>query len=172
MGGADIVVQREVLFKWSAYALCAALLQFLRTLVLGNLTLWGALPFLPPILLTCIASQEEMRSATIFGTVFGIVCDLTLSAPFPCLYTISFTLSALLIALLSEKVFQNYFLRTLSGTIVSFLITDLLCMLAFALSGDAAFSPMLSLAVRETVVSLPFFAVYPLFFLIRRFFTY
>lgn len=166
------MVQREVLFKWSAYALCAALLLFLRALILGGVTVWGVLPFLPPVLLTCVASQEEMRSAVIFGTVFGVFCDLTVSAPFPCLYTISFTLSALLIALLSEKVFPNYFLRAFSGVIVTFLITDLLCMLALALPDGAAFSPMLSLAAREAVVSLPFLAVYPLFFLIRRFFTY
>lgn len=166
------MTDRELLFKWSAYALCAALLLFLRTLALGTLTLWGALPFLPPILLTCVASLEEMRSAAIFGTVFGVFCDLTLSTPFPCLYTLAFTLSALLTAYLASTVFQNYFLRALSGTVVTFLITDLLCMLALAISGGAAFLPMLSLAARETAASLPFLAVYPLFVLIRRFFTY
>ena len=170
--GADGVTDREVLFKWTAYSLCAALLLFLRTLTLGALTLWGVLPFLPPILLVCVASLEEMRSATIFGLSFGIFCDLTLSAPFPCLYTLAFTLSALLTAYLASTVFQNYFLRALSGTILTFLITDLLCMLALALSGGAAFLPMLSLAARETAASLPFLAVYPLFALIRRFFTY
>ena len=166
------MAKREVLFKWIAYALCAAVLLFLRTLMLGTLTFWGVLPFLPPILLTCVTSLEEMRSAAIFGTVFGVFCDLMLSAPFPCLYTLAFTLSALLTAYLSATVFQNYFLRALSGTLLTFLITDLLCMLAHAFSGGAAFLPMLSLAARETAVSLPLLAVYPIFFLIRRFFTY
>lgn len=166
------MAKREVLFKWVVYALCAAVLLFLRTLIPGTLTLWGVLPFLPPILLTCVASLEEMRSAAVFGTVFGVFCDLTLSAPFPCLYTLAFTLSALLTAYLSTTVFQNYFLRALSGTILTFLITDLLSMLALALSDGAAFLPMLSLAARETAVSLPFLLVYPFFALIHRFFTY
>ena len=166
------MAKREVLFKWAAYTLCAVLLLFLRALVPGTLTLWGAMPFLPPILLTCVASLEEMRSAAIFGVAFGAFCDLTLSAPFPCLYTSAFTLSALLTAYLASTVFQNYFLRALSGTVLTFLITDLLCMLALALSGGAAFLPMLSLAARETAASLPLLAVYPLFALIRRFFIY
>ena len=166
------MVQREVLFKWSAYALCAAALLFLRTLFFGGLALWGVMPFLPPVLLTCVASLEEMRSAAIFGLAFGVFCDLTLSSPFPCLYTLAFTLSALLTAYLSVTFFQNYFLRALTGTILTFLITDLLCMLALALSAGAAFLPMLSLSARETAASLPLLAVYPLFALIRRFFTY
>ena len=166
------MAKREVWFKWTAYSLCAAALLFLRALILGGVTFWDVLPFLPPILLTCVASLEELRSAAIFGTVFGIFCDLTLSAPFPCLYTLAFTLSALLTAYLSEKVFQNYFLRAVSGTLLTFLVTDLFCMLVLAVSGVTAFLPMLSLAARETVVSLPFLAVYPLFILIHRFFTY
>ena len=166
------MAKREVLFKWAAYALCAAVLLFLRTLILSTLTVWNVLPFLPPVLLTCVASLEEMRPAAIFGMAFGVFCDLTLSAPFPCLYTLAFTLSALLTAYLSEKVFQNYFLRALFGTALTFLLTDLLCMLALAISGGAAFLPMLSLATRETAVSLPFLLVYPFFALIRRFFTY
>ena len=166
------MAKREVWFKWTAYALCAAVLLFLRTLVLGSLTFWGVLPFLPPILLTCVASLEELRSAAIFGLVFGIFCDLTLSAPFPCLYTLAFTLSALLTAYLSSTVVQNYFLRALFGTALTFLITDLLCMLALAISGGATFPAMLSLAAREEAVSLPFLVVYPLFIVIHRFFTY
>ena len=166
------MAKREVLFKWTAYSLCAAVLLFLRTLIPGILTVWGVLPFLPPILLTCVASLEEMRPAAIFGLIFGVFCDLTLSAPLPCLYTLAFTLSALLTAYLASAVFQNYFLRALSGTVLTFLITDLLCMLALAFSGDTAFLPMLSLAAREMAVSLPFLAVYPLFVLIRGFFTY
>ena len=166
------MAKREVWFKWTAYALCAAALLFLRTLIPGSLTLWGVLPFLPPILLVCVASLEEMRSAAIFGMVFGIFCDLTLSAPFPCLYTLAFPLSALLTAHLSATVFQNRLLRVLFGTAIAFFITDLFCMLALALSCGAALLPMLSLAARETAVSLPLLAVYPLFVLIHRFFTY
>lgn len=166
------MVKREVLFKWTAYALCIVALMFLRMLTLGALTFWDALPFLPPILLVCVASQEEMRSAAIFGLVFGIFCDLTLSAPFPCLYTLAFMPSALLIAYFSSTVSQNPFLRALFGTVLTFALTDLFCMLSLAFSCGTAFLPMLSLAAREAAVSLPFLAVYPFFALIHRFFAF
>ena len=166
------MVKREELFKWAAYVLCAVVLLFLRSLAPGTLTLWGAMPFLPPILLTCIASLEDLRPATVFGVLFGVFCDLTLSAPFPCLYTLAFTVSALLTAYLASTVFQNYFLRIFSGTVLTFFLTDLLCMLALAFSCSAAFLPMLSLAAREAAASLPLLVLYPLFILIHRFFTY
>lgn len=166
------MVKREELFKWIAYIMCNAVLLFLCSLSPNALKLWGVLPFLPPVLLACVASLEDLRPATIYGLIFGVFCDLSLSAPFPCLYTISFTVSALFTAYLASTVFQNYFLRIFSGTVLTFFLTDLLCMLALAVTGSTAFFPMLSLAARETAASLPLLAVYPLFVLIRRFFTY
>ena len=163
---------REITFKWVAYALCTALLLFLHTLFLGGVRIWGVLPFLPPVLLSCVAAQEALRPAALFGLALGVCCDLLFSAPLPCLYTLSFTVSALLTAWLSMKVFQNTVLRALSGTLLTFIVTDLLCMLSFALRADAALVPMLSLAARETAVSLPLLIVFPLYFMIRRFFTF
>ena len=163
---------REITFKWAAYALCTVLLLFLHSLLLGGVRIWGVLPFLPPVLLSCVAAQEGLRPAALFGLIFGACCDLLHTAPLPCLYTVSFTVSALLTAWLSMKVFQNGFLRVLSGTILTFAVTDLLCMLTFALRADAAFVPMLFLAARETAVSLPLLVFSPLYFMIRRFFTF
>ena len=35
--------------KWSFLSGCCLLLAFLRQLFLGSMTVWGALPFLPPV---------------------------------------------------------------------------------------------------------------------------
>ena len=165
------MTKRELTFKWITYALCTLLLMFLRTLLIGNAHLWGVLPFLPPIILACVASLEESASAAVFGLVFGIYCDLLLDAPLPCLYTVSFTLAAMLAVFLSKSVLQQGFVRVFAVTVLTFVVIDFLSMLVLAVRTGAALLPMLSLCVRETLVSCLLLVCYPLFLLIHRFFT-
>lgn len=53
--------------KWTFYALAAAALFFLRRLLLGSMTFFGVIPFLPPVILAVMASFELPRSAVIAG---------------------------------------------------------------------------------------------------------
>lgn len=165
-----MLTRRELAVKWVAYALCTLLLMFLRALLLGNMQFWGVLPFLPPVILACVASLEDSLPATVFALAFGVYCDLLLHAPFPCLYTVSFTLAALA-ALLSKSVLQRGFVRVLALAFLTFLIVNVFNMLFLAAHSGAALLPMLSLCVRETLVSCPLLVCYPLFLLIHRFFT-
>ena len=64
--------------KWTFYALAAAALFFLRRLLLGSMTFFGVIPFLPPVILAVMASFELPRSSVIAGIVFGALCDLVL----------------------------------------------------------------------------------------------
>ena len=161
----------EFACKWSAYALCIFLLLFVRSLLPRSLTPWGVLPFFPPVLLACVVSLEPPRSATVFALVFGVVCDLFFSASLPCLYTLAFPISALLTAYFSSFTLQNRFLRALFGTVLTFLITDALRMLALTLRVQPSFSSMLFLTVRETAVSIPLLLCFPLFVRVHRAFT-
>lgn len=95
--------------KWTFYALAAAALFFLRRLLLGSMTFFGVIPFLPPVILAVMASFELPRSAVIASIVFGALCDLVLPAPFACLYTIAFTLAALLISTVVSNLLQQGF---------------------------------------------------------------
>ena len=125
--------------KWTFYALAAAALFFLRRLLLGSMTFFGVIPFLPPVILAVMASFELPRSSVIAGIVFGALCDLVLPAPFACLYTIAFTLAALLISTVVSNLLQQGFARALLSTVLTFLLVDLLQ--AFALlprSGSTA----------------------------------
>ena len=117
--------------KWTFYALAAAALFFLRRLLLGSMTFFGVIPFLPPVILAVMASFELPRSSVIAGIVFGALCDLVLPAPFACLYTIAFTLAALLISTVVSNLLQQGFARALLSTALTFLLVDLLQ--AFAL---------------------------------------
>lgn len=163
-----MITSRETLFKWAAYALCAAVLLFLRALLLGSLTFWGVLPFFPPVILACVASLEESPSAAIFGIAFGALCDLIYPAPLPCLYTLAFTVSGILTAILARSVIQYGFLRALAGTLLTFSVLSFFHVLTIAPSFGAA----LSLGAREALVSCPLLVCYPLFAGIRRFFTF
>ena len=157
--------------KWSFFADCCMLLALVRQLLLGSLTIWGALPFLPPVILAVIASFEPVRPAVIFGLAYGAVCDLALPAAFPCLYTLAFTLAALLVSSLSSSVLQPGFPRALLMTVVTFFVVDCFNAAAIALRGAGALLPMLSLFVRETLVScLLLVPVYPLLRAVRRIF--
>ena len=165
-------LSQTAILKWTFYALAAAALFFLRRLLLGSMTFFGVIPFLPPVILAVMASFELPRSAVIAGIVFGALCDLVLPAPFACLYTIAFTLAALLISTVVSNLLQQGFARALLSTVLAFLLVDLLQ--AFALlphSGSAAILPMLHLFARETALScLLLVPVYPALRAIRRIF--
>ena len=159
--------------KWTFYALAAAALFFLRRLLLGSMTFFGVIPFLPPVILAVMASFELPRSAVIAGIVFGALCDLVLPAPFACLYTIAFTLAALLISTVVSNLLQQGFARALLSTVLTFLLVDLLQ--AFALLPRSGARPpfcrCLHLFARETALScLLLLPVYPALRAIRRIF--
>lgn len=158
--------------KWSCYVGCCLLLSFFKHLFLGSVTLWGAIPFLPPVLLAVVASLEEMRPAVVFGMLYGALCDLTIPAPYPCLYTLSFTLSALLVAALARSLLQPGFPRALLMTALTFLLVDCgnACAIALESSSVRLFA-FFSLYCREMLVScLLLLPVYPLLRAIHRFF--
>lgn len=163
--------QKNIL-KWSCYVGCCLLLSFFRQLFLGSVTVWGAIPFLPPVLLAVVASLEEMRPAVIFGMLYGALCDLTIPAPYPCLYTLAFTLSALLVSALARSLLQPGFPRALLMTALTFALVDCGNACALLLRGAAGeLLPMLSLYCRETLVScLLLIPAYPLLRAVHRFF--
>ena len=148
-----MLTKRDLLVKWSAYAAAVLALVLLHSLTLHRIHIWGAAPFLPPLIAATLASMEDSRSAAIFGLVFGVCCDLTIAAPFPCLYTIAFTAAALIASVMAENVLQPGFFCSFVVSLVAFVIVDALNMFALLFVGRAELMPMLSLAGREFAVS-------------------
>lgn len=163
---------REVAYKWLGYGLCIFFLLFLRLLLLGRVTVWGVIPFLPPLILACVSSLEEPRPAVIFGCVFGVLCDLLFAAPFPCLFTLAFTISALLITVISHRFLQGSFFCSAVSAVLAFFIIALLNGIVLGARGHADFPAMLSVFARETLISM---VLLPLCYLplrrLHRFFT-
>lgn len=166
-------VTQTTALKWTFYALAALLLCFFKRVLLGSVSVWGVLPFLPPVLLALMASFEQPKAAVLSGIVFGALCDLVLPASLPCLYTLAFTAAALLISTLLSNLLQQGFARALLATVLAFLVTDLLQALALLpRSGMSALLPMLHLFAKETALScLLLLPSYPLLRAVHRLFA-
>ena len=156
--------------KLTFYALATLLLCFFKRVLLGSVTVWGVLPFLPPVLLAVVASFEQPKAAVLSGIVFGALCDLVLPASFPCLYTLAFTLAALLTSTVMSSLLQQGFARALVSSVLTFAVADLFQSLAMLTRG-AALPAMLYLFARETLVSCALLLPsYPVLHAIRRIF--
>ena len=166
-------VTQTTALKWTFYALAALLLCFFKRVLLGSVSVWGVLPFLPPVLLAVMTSFEQPKAAVLSGIVFGALCDLVLPASLPCLYTLAFTAAALLISTLLSNLLQQGFARALLATVLAFLVTDLLQALALLpRSGMSALLPMLHLFAKETALScLLLLPSYPLLRAVHRLFA-
>lgn len=163
-------VRQTAALKWTFYALATLLLCFFKRVLLGSVTVWGVLPFLPPVLLAVVASFEQPKAAVLSGIVFGALCDLVLPASFPCLYTLAFTLAALLTSTVMSSLLQQGFARALVSSVLTFAVADLFQSLAMLTRG-AALPAMLYLFARETLVSCALLLPsYPVLHAIRRIF--
>ena len=149
-----MITARDLVFKWTSYAIAISVILFLHSLLLGQVKIWGVTPFLPPILLSIIASFENSYAGTLFGLIFGICCDLTLTAPLPCLYTLSFAISALIASFIAKSALQTGFLCSLVVSAVSFCIVDFFLALVLLTGGHATLIAFLFLCIRELLVSL------------------
>ena len=163
-------VRQTAALKWTFYALATLLLCFFKRVLLGSVTVWGVLPFLPPVLLAVVASFEQPKAAVLSGIVFGALCDLVLPASFPCLYTLAFTLAALFTSTVMSSLLQQGFARALVSSVLTFAVADLFQSLAMLTRG-AVLPAMLYLFARETLVSCALLLPsYPVLHAIRRIF--
>lgn len=163
-------VRQTAALKWTFYALATLLLCFFKRVLLGSVTVWGVLPFLPPVLLAVVASFEQPKAAVLSGIVFGALCDLVLPASFPCLYTLAFTLAALLTSTVMSSLLHQGFARALVSSVLTFAVADLFQSFAMLTRG-AALPAMLYLFARETLVSCALLLPsYPVLHAIRRIF--
>ena len=167
-----MLTRRDLIIKWGAYALAALALSFLFALLLRDAELLGARLFLPPVLVAAVASLEDGRFAALFGLSCGLVCDLTAAGTFPCLYTLAFTLAGLAGAALAGRVLQQGVPCAVAVTVLTFALADAMNVLWLALRAHAPFGAMLSLALRETLVScLLLIPVYPVMRRLQRRFS-
>ena len=154
-----MLTRQEQWIKWSLYAATVAGLTLFVMLLFGDARLFGVRFFLPPLFVGVIASMEGLRAGMIFGMVYGALCDVTVAAPFPCVHTLAFALSALLCAAIAQSVLQPGVICSIAESLLTFVVLDALNMLSLAVSDKAPLTAMLSIAARETLISLPLLVV-------------
>ena len=92
----------EYLFKWTLYAAGVVICWLVHGLLLQHWVLFGAMPFIFPMLTALIAMYEGPFSGSVCGIVLGVACDLVIAAPIPCFYTLIFPIAAMLAGLMSK----------------------------------------------------------------------
>lgn len=167
-----MLTRRDLIIKWTTFALASLLLLSLHTLLLGGLRLWGVRQFLPPLLVGVVASMEDTRSGMLYALVTGVLCDLCIAGVFPAVYTLSFTIAALLCSILAKSVLQPGVICSFTVSALVFIVTDLLNMLGLFFTGRTQLRPMLMLSLREMGASVILLAVvHPLVRFLHKKFT-
>lgn len=165
--------KKALMTKWGLYGMALLVFIVLQQLVLDELSLWGVVPFLMPMVVAVVAALEGAVPGTIFGIFVGFLCDLSGGGVFSGVYTLSFFCIALLVAILAKYwVMRNVF-GSLIWALIAFVIIDVIQILFLAVFFHADLLIALNLAGRETAVSILF--VIPIFLLynfLHRLFRY
>ena len=141
-----------VIAKWVVYALATLALFALQDVLLDQLRLWGAAPFIYPMLPAVLASYEGL-----------------LPGPFMGFFTLTFTLTGLLTGLVGEKLLSPGPLCGLCAAAMGLLITGFARVAVQLLSGGGHLGLMAQTALREALATLPALAaVLPLYSVIHR----
>lgn len=163
-----MITKRDIAVKWTAYGIASLFLILLHTFLLHDVHIWGVVPFLPPLLVGCIAATEQYKSAAIYAICLGFLCDITLSAPFFGICTIALTAGALVSYLLAAQVFPDTFFGRLLSSASALAVFSLFCCVTLLIKGQSLW-PLLYMAFRELSVSLLLFPfVYPVLIFVHN----
>ena len=161
-----MLARNDTIMKWALYAGATLLLFFLQSAILQRMAFWGLIPFLYPLLAAIPATFESPSAGTIFALSVGVATDLLLPGPIPCFYTLIFPLVGLCASLLAESLLPAGLFCSLLAGADAFLLTGLFHGFLLMLTGRPAWAGVLSLTLRELLISLPL--ALPLNYFYRR----
>lgn len=148
-----MLARNETIFKWTLYALAAALCLMVQGSLLQRMTLWGVIPFLYPLAAAIPATYEGPLSGSIYALCLGVVCDLLLPAPLPCFYTLVFPLVGLCGGLIAQSLLPVGFFCSLTASAVAFFLVDAFHCLVLWVGGKPAWAAAGSVFLREFCVT-------------------
>lgn len=149
------MTRRMRVIRWSFYAAAMLFALLLQSQLLGRLLIWGVYPMVLPCVAAIIATQEWPANAVVNSLILGAVCDTLFPAPLPCFYVIVCLLAGVLSSLVSRHLIMPGFRCSTVCCIGALLLSGLFGAVVMAFSG-ASFAATLSIALRESIVSLPF----------------
>ena len=164
---------RKRRFNWAiclCYALAALLFLLLQLFALNHIRLMQVVPFLLPLLPAVLAVYEGYSFGGCGAVVIGFFADLLLSSsPVPGFYTLTLALVALIAALLPKYWLPSGFFCSFIAGALSYLFLAIGRLIVGFFQGIPLL-PLLSIAAKELLLSLPF--VIPVNFLFRRIHRY
>ena len=158
------MTRRLIAIRWSFLSATTLLLLLLQSQLLGRISIWGVCPVIVPCIAAVAATREPPRHAAIFALLFGAVADTLFVAPLACFYVAVCVVVTGLSVLVARHLVVPGIRCALVCCFGALLLGSAVCAVVMLHRG-APLSAVLSLGLRETIVSLPFALVliYPAF---------
>lgn len=158
------MTRQDYMIKWTVYSLALLPILCLECYVLNRFPVFGVTPLLLPLVPVIVAVFEGPLAGAGFGLAVGILAD-SIYPGFAGGMIIGLTFIGMGAGLLSRYVLHQNFLGCLICSFLALATLDIPRVLFHLISGDAALSVLLSVAIREILWSLVFTPL--LFFLFR-----
>lgn len=139
-------------------------LYILQGMVFPRLPVFGSVPLLLPMAVVGIAIYGGRISGGAFGLLAGMLCDLSFNQP-TIQFTLILTFLGLFIGYLSDTVIVTGFPSYIVCSLGVLLVSGFFQAFRPLFFESAPFRPLLSIGLRQTVVSLLF--VIPMYYLNR-----
>ena len=159
-----------LLSRWTAvvstlyHALLLVVVYLLQDMVFPYLRFFGLIPLLLPIVSTGAAVYQGRAAGGMVGIFAGILCDISLNQPVG-LFTVFLTLSGLFVGVLADTVMARGFATYTISCAAVLALSAFLQMFPLLFFERVAATPLLNLALRQTVYSLVF--SFPIWFFMR-----
>ncbi|MBQ2781788.1 MAG: hypothetical protein IJE94_01165 [Oscillospiraceae bacterium] len=158
------MTRRLIAIRWSFFTAATLLVLFFQSQLLSRITIWGVSPVIIVCMAAIAATLEPPRHAAVFALLLGAVADTLFPAPVACFYVLVCTVVAGLSVLVARHLVVPGIRCALVCCFGALLLGSAVCAVVMLHRG-APLSAVLSLGLRETIVSLPFALVliYPAF---------
>ena len=154
---------RDLLVSILLHALLLMGAYVLQGMILPYVRLNGLVPLLLPVVGTGVAIYEGRYVGGVFGIFAGVFCDVSFNDP-AAIFTVLLALTGLLIGALADTIITRGFVTYFISCV--FVLSVAAAVRVVPLFGAGVpFSPLLSVAIWQTVYSLVF--AIPVWFFVR-----
>ena len=147
------MTRRDMIHKWSVYALGLLPVWLLDAYILPRFPLWGVIPMLLPSAVVAVAVLEGAYAGTCFGMSVGLLWELSYAGGFGGL-VLFLALLGLAAGALSQYALSQSLPGCLLCTAGILFLLDSIRVLRGIITDAATLGPLLAVAVTECFLSL------------------
>ena len=146
------------------HAILLMSVYLLQGIFFPYLKFFGLVPLLLPIVSTGVAVYQGRVAGGIVGIFAGILCDISFNQPTG-LFTVLLTFTGLFIGVLADTVIARGLANYLLSCIAVLVLSAFAQMLPLLFFENVSPTPLLTLALQQTVYSIVF--AFPIWFFVR-----